>query len=100
MKVMEDIFLNLENLYNLHNDLLFSPERMKIESVEMLVANLHDKTEYIICIINFKQALSQWLILKKVHSVIKFNQKSWLKPYIDTNTKLRKKTKMISKNFF
>ena len=33
----------LEKLYELHNDLSFSPERMKIENFEKLVANLHDK---------------------------------------------------------
>ena len=35
----------LENWHDLHNDLPFSPERMKIEQVKELVANLHDKTE-------------------------------------------------------
>ena len=33
------------------------------------------------------------MILKKVHRVIKFNQKAWIKPYIDMNTRLRKKAK-------
>ena len=33
-----------KNLHNFHNDLSFLPERMKIEKVEKLVANLHDKT--------------------------------------------------------
>ena len=82
-----------EKLHELHNDLPFLPERMKIEKVEKLVANLHDKTEYVIHIRNLKQALNHGLVLKKVHRVIKFNQNAWLKPYIDMNTDLRKNTK-------
>ena len=49
----------IENLYNLHNDLSFLPERLKIEKVKNLVANLHDKTEYVIHIRNLKQALNR-----------------------------------------
>ena len=66
---------------------------MKFGKVEKLVANLHDKTEYVIHIRNLKQALNHGLVLKKVHRVIKFNQNAWLKPYIDMNTDLRKNTK-------
>ena len=35
-----------EKLHEIHNDLPFMPERMKIEIVEKLVTNLYDKTEY------------------------------------------------------
>ena len=35
-------------------------------------------------------------MLKKVHRVIKFNQKAWLKPYVNMNTDLRK----VAKNNF
>ena len=62
---------------------------MKIENFEKLLANLHDKTEYILFIKNLKQALNHALVSKKVHRVIKFNQNAWLKPYIDMNTDLR-----------
>ena len=48
---------------------------MKLEKVEKLVVNLHDKTENVIHIRDLKQALNHGLILKKVHRVIKFNQK-------------------------
>ena len=34
-----------ENFRNLHNNLPFLPERTKIERVEELVANLHDKKD-------------------------------------------------------
>ena len=40
---------------------------MKIENVEKLVANLHDKTEYVIHARNSKQALNHGLVLKNVH---------------------------------
>ena len=59
----------------------------------MLVANFHDKTEYVIRIINLKQVLNHGLVLKIAHRVIKFNQNAWPKPYIDMNTDLRKKAK-------
>ena len=59
----------LEKLYELHNDLPFLPERMKIEKFEKLVANLHDKSEYVIQIRNLKQTLNHRLVFKKVHKV-------------------------------
>ena len=36
--------------------------QMKIEIVEKLVANLHDKTEYVIHIINLKQEVNYGLV--------------------------------------
>ena len=40
-----------------------------------------------------KQALNHGLKFKKVHRIIEFNKKAWLKPYIDMNTELRKLAK-------
>ena len=42
---------------------------------------------------SLKQALNHALKLKKIHRIIEFNQKAWLKPYIDMNTELRKLAK-------
>ena len=81
----------IEKLHELP-DLPSLPERMKNEKVEKLEANLHDKTEYVICIRNLKQALNHGLTLKRVHRVINFNQNAQLKPYT-MNTNLRKKAK-------
>ena len=37
-----------EKLHELHNDLPFLPERMRVKKVEKLAANLHDKAEYVV----------------------------------------------------
>ena len=72
---------------------------MKIEKVEKIVANLHNKTEYVIHIRNLKEVLNHGLLLKKVHKIIKFNQNAWPKPCIDMNIDLRKKNN-FEKYFF
>ena len=54
---------------------------MKTKKVEKLVANLHDKTDYVISRRNLKQALNNELVFKKVHEMIKVNH---------TNTNLKK----------
>ena len=80
---------------------LFLSERMKIKKVGKVVGILHDKTEYIIHIRNLKQTLNHGLGLEKVCRVIKFNHKSWLKPYIDMNKKLKQKAKTnFERDFF
>ena len=45
---------------------------MKIEKVEKLLANLYDKTEYVILIANLKQALNHGLVLKKFTEWLNF----------------------------
>ena len=54
-----------EKLHELHNDLPFLSEKIKIEKVEKLVANLHDKIEYVVQIRNLKW-INHGLVLKKV----------------------------------
>ena len=74
---------------------------MKFGKFEKLVTDLHDKTEYVIHVRNLKQALNHGLILKKVYRVITFNEKAWLKSYIDMNTKLKQTTKInFEKDYF
>ena len=67
-KVIKDIEVDVqyfEKLHELHSYLPFLPERVKIEKVEKLVANLHNKTEYVIHIRNLRQALNHGLVFKK-----------------------------------
>ena len=67
----------LEHLHNLHNDLSFLPERMKIGKVKKLLANLRNKTEYVILIKKFKKALNHGLFLKKLHTITKIKIIYW-----------------------
>ena len=90
-----------KKLWGSHKNLPFLPERKKLEKVEKLVCSIEDKEKYVIHIRALKQALNNGLKLKKVHRVIKFQQKAWLKSYIDMNTKLRKEAKNeFEKDFF
>ena len=90
-----------KELHDLHNVLPFMCEKMKINKVEKLVPNLHNKKNYVIHIQTLYQALKHGLILEKVHWAIEFNQSAWLKPYIDFNTQLRTQAKNdFEKDFF
>ena len=73
------------------------PERKKVNKVEKLICNIKDKVKYVMHI----KALNHGLVLKKVHRIVQLNQKHWLKPYTDKNTKLRKEAKNdFQKGFF
>ena len=88
-------------LHKLHSDMPFLPERMIIDKTKKLVCNLQDKKNYVVHIIVLKQALDHGLKLRKVHRVIEFNQKAWLKECIDVDTELRKKASNdFEKDFF
>ena len=74
---------------------------MKIEKIQKLVGNLHDKIEYIMHIRNLKQAKKNHeLILKNCIKLLNLIKKSWLRPYIDVNTELTKGKKWFwERNF-
>ena len=104
---MKDISLKLiSNTQKVYTTLTmiypFCLKEWKFQKFQKFVANLHDKTEYVIDIRNLKQALNHVLLLKKVHIMIKFNQKDWLESYIYFSTYLRKESKRswFGKTFF
>ena len=75
----------------------FYLQELNLKNVERLVANLYVKKH-----MSFTQQISNHgLVLKKVLRVIRFIQIVWLKPFIDMNTKARKKAKRyFEKDFF
>ena len=77
-------------MFNLHKDFPFLPESKKVKK---LICDREDKKKYVVHIRALKQALNNGLRFKKVHRIIQFKQKAWLKVYIDMNTELRKNVK-------
>ena len=94
-----------QELYDIHNDYPVAPEKIKppkewlsdyahnitTGKVKKLVPNLMNKNNYVIHYRNLQQCLELGMKLKKIHRILKFKQKDWMKPYIDFNTQKRKK---------
>ena len=76
------------------------PESKKVNKVEKLICDIEDEKKYAIHIRALKQARNNGLRFKKVNRIIQFEQRAWLKTYIDMNTELRKNAKNeFEKNF-
>ena len=92
-----------KELYDSHNDYPFFPIHKNIKHKDLspyqkklrsntksrkFVTSLENKG--LVCDYRtLKQAIQHGFKLKGIHCAIKFEQKAWLEPYIDKNTKLR-----------
>ena len=103
---LSDFQKNVLRAQMLEDDPELSEEQLiaKIDaykSVEKLVPNLRDKKKYILHYRNLQLYIKIGLKLSKVHQVLSFKQKQWLKPYIEHNTNMRKQgTTEFEKDFF
>ena len=95
-----------KNLHELHNDYPVASEKVKVSKnmlsgyckkiakkynisigfVSKLIPTVRDKKEYMFHYCNLQLYLYHGLKIKKIHRVLKFDQSSWLKQYIDVNT--------------
>ena len=80
-----------ENLHDEHKDLPFCAEHKKPPSSSQakLLTTVKPKFRYVLHYRNLKQALINGLKLTKIHRVLKFNQRPWLKEHIDLNSRMR-----------
>ena len=90
-----------KELHDVHNDYPLAPESFKIKKIYKLTPNLKNKTKYILHLKNLQLYLSLGLKLTKIHKVLAFDQKEWMRPYITLNTDLRTASKNdFEKDFF
>ena len=110
-----------EELHDLHNGYPCAAEKIKVSddmlsdycreikdkfnissgNVHKLIPTLSEKKNYVLHERNLKLYLSLGLKLKKIHRVLEFSEKPWLKEYIDFNTEKRKNAKnAFEKDFF
>ena len=90
-----------EKLHDIHNDYPLAPDKINIPKEwlsdyslkmliillqENLVPKLMNKNNYVIHYRNWRQCLRLGVKFKKIHRILKFKQKDWMKPYIDFNT--------------
>ena len=91
------------NLHDEHNDLPLVPEKMCVGNgkVPKLIPNLNDKERYVLHHENLKLYLKLGLKLTKIHSGITFEEKDFMRPYIQLNTDMRTKgTTDFEKDFY
>ena len=89
--------------HDLHKDLPFCAELAipPKSKQNKLLATLHPKKNYLIHYRNLQQAIANGLKVTRVHRILAFQQKAWLKPYIEKNTNYRKAAPNdFDKNFF
>ena len=110
-----------QELHDIHNDYPLAPAKIDIPkewlskyclrianvhnittgTVKNLVPNLMNTNNYVVHYRNLQQCLELGMKLKKIHRILKFKQKDWMKPYIDFNTQKRKEaTNEADKNHF
>ena len=102
-----------EHLHDLHDEYPLAPENIVVSDdmlspwqkqqkkalniksvpVKKLCPNLMNKSKYVLYSENLKYYISKGMVFKQSYRVIKFEQKAFLKPYIDMNTDLRKTAK-------
>ena len=110
-----------DELHELHNDYPLAPEKLvvtndmlskyckkiadkydiKVGDVKKLIANLRNKTKYVLHYRNLQLYLALRMKLIKIHRMLKFKQSNWMKKYIDFNTEKRKcAANRFEKDFF
>ena len=108
-----------EELHDEHNAYPLAPEKQVVpkewmspyqralvagqpeDKTAKLLLTLRNKSRYVLHYRTLQQYLDLGMRLRKIHKILKFEQRAWMEPYISLNTELRKRaTSDFEKNFF
>ncbi|KXZ46501.1 hypothetical protein GPECTOR_43g938 [Gonium pectorale] len=78
-----------EDMASPYNHRVAAACRLSLGECHKLVPNLHDKQNYVLHYTNLKTYLGLGMRLLRVHKVIEFDQRPWLRDYIADNTRQR-----------
>ena len=70
-----------------------APEKKKINGIMKLTPNLLDKKRYIVHHKVLKLYLERGLVLEKIHRGVSYDEKTFMRGYIELNTQMRKNAK-------
>ena len=94
------------HLHNMHSDYPLAPEHLTVtremlspfarnlagktwRPTQKLIPNLYDKTNYVTHYRNLQFYVNHGLVFTKIHRILSFSQRPWLKPWIDLCTAQR-----------
>ena len=90
MNITENLLSNHQRELHRH---YYNGKEARDEKTPKLILNLQDKNRYVVHIKALQFYLQKGMKLKHIHRGVKFQQRAWLKTWIDFNTEKRKVAK-------
>ena len=82
-----------DELHDSHNEYPLAVESVKVLGVRKLIPNLYDKEKYVVHHEALRCYLENGMVLKKIHSGISYEERDFMKEFIDINAEARKLAK-------
>ena len=90
-----------DELYDVHSDYQLAPENVEVNDTKKLIPHLGPWIGYVAHHNFIRNCLKNSMVLRKIHSGIKYRESNFLSKYIDSNTKSRACAKSdFEKDFF
>src|SRR5690606_35405777 len=87
--------------YIIESNKIYHKTKFNFKPTKMLIPTLKNQKNYLCHYRMLQFMIKHGIILKKIHYIVRFDQKDFIRPYIELNTELRKRSKTkFEKNIF